>query len=127
MNSKISKYIISVYSICFGVLGLILLFIEKQTNREMYVFAFEIIALAIILLILKSKRHLKGFMIALLVIYSIFTISGVIALFFEWKVGLITLALVVVPLVFTIIYLLLDKKECMANVNCKRKVNKSKF
>lgn len=111
MQSSTAKKIVSVFSLVFGALSIISIFQEKNAEVLSWILSISLIIIGILLLIPSLTKHEKGLMIFALVIYSLFVFSGLIILLFYPVLSLIVFAVVGVPFAFSIVYLVLLKKE----------------
>jgi len=114
MNSIVSKMIVALYSIVFGVVGLIGP-ISYGPEALVYVVQSVMIVIGIVLLIPPLKKFMKLIMMIVTGVYSLIVLTGLIIIFMIPLAGILLLAVIAIPFTFSIVSLGLIKKEKISN------------
>lgn|GEM_PF-1888633 len=110
MKINIAKYVIAVYSIVYGAVGMIG---PMPYGPEVFVYIAQslIIAVGALLLIPFSLKAMKIQLIVSIAIYGLMAIAGFVVLFIIPLAGLLVFAVIAIPLTLGILSLMWLNKE----------------
>ncbi len=111
MKSSTAKKVVAIFSIIFGILALIGSFGDDPQTTSIII-SIGMIVIGILLLIPNfSEKTQKGLIIAVLAYYSLTILVGFAVMMVAPPVGVLIIGIVLVPFIFSIVYLVRQSKE----------------